>query len=72
MTIFAKSVDYIVHADIGNNGSGTQTNNYNLVDQAGNLLVDESGNELVAPFLDTLYGEVIYAKGTDYTVHAEA
>ena len=70
--IYAQATDYTVHADeSGEIASGSSTTTYTLVDESGNILVDESGNELAASILETVYGTVLYAKGTDYTVHAE-
>ena len=70
--IYAQATDYTVHADdSGDTSIGYVTNTYTLVDESGNILVDESGNELAAAIIETVYGTVLYAKGTDYTVHAE-
>lgn len=72
MTIFAGMTDYTVHAEKGGDtSSGSSSFTYSLVDEGGNKLTDESGNYLVAPFVETVYGDVIYAPATDYTVHAE-
>ena len=70
--MFAQATDYTVHAEqSGDVTSGSSATTYTLVDESGNILVDESGNELAASILETVYGTVLYAKGTDYTVHAE-
>jgi hypothetical protein len=70
--MFAQATDYTVHAEqSGDVASGSSAITYTLVDESGNILVDESGNELAASIIETVYGTVLYAKGTDYTVHAE-
>lgn len=51
--------------------SGTSIYVYTLVDENGNLLLDENGNELTASVIVNVYGTVLYAKETNYTVHAD-
>lgn len=73
MTIFAEGTYYIVHAEKGGDvGSGTVNFNSTLVDEDGNILVDEAGDTLVSEEATVVYGDIIHAGGTDYTVHAEA
>ena len=70
--IYAQATDYTVHADeSGEIASGSSTTTYTLVDEDGNTLVDMDGNILITEDEEAVYGTLIYAKGTDYTVHAE-
>ena len=70
--MFAQATDYTVHADdSGDTSIGYVTNTYTLVDEDGNTLVDMDGNILITEDEEAVYGTLIYAKGTDYTVHAE-
>lgn len=70
--IFAKGTNYTVHAEFIETGSGAVTINNILVDEDGNILVDEDGDILVSEENEISYGQIVYAGGTDYTIHAEA
>ena len=70
--MFAQATDYTVHAEDSTEiGTGTLTMSYYLVDESANYLTDENGNRLTFTSIDTVYGDVLHAQGTDYTVHAE-
>jgi len=70
--MFAQATDYTVHTEGTTEiGTGFLTVNYTLVDEVGDTLVDEDGNILVSEEIETVYGEVLHVKATDYTVHAE-
>lgn len=71
--IYSQGTDYTVHAnDFGETASAEVLANYTLIDESADTLVDEDGNILVSEEEETQYGFLISAKGTDYTVHAEA
>ena len=70
--MFAKGTDYTVNTEETTEiGTGSLTVNYTLIDEAGDTLVDEDGNILISEEFETVYGEVLHSKNTDYTVHAE-
>lgn len=71
MTIYADGTDYTVEAEQSQIGTGSVTYNFTLVDEDENILVDEDGNILISEEPTAVYGEALYADGTDYTVHAE-